>query len=594
MLGVELEKNHAHAVERGARSHRKRIVIIIVGALFVFAAWLAWNLYTAKAQLEAVRAHVGAARSAILNGDESAAEAQARAAGEAATNARDALGSIPCRIVAALPFVGAPLDGLKGISDTVSALTDGVMPHLVAAGRELNLDQLRLVGGGLNVDLLSRAHKPIAEAVAAMPNVRDAASEIPDARFVSTVNDVRDQLRKQVAELDEVLVNAGIATQLAPSMLGAHGDRVYLVAFQTNAELRGTGGLLGGSALLKATGGNISIDRLAQNYDLGSVSRGIELGAEFQQLYGDMEATSLWSNSNISPNFPYAAKIWRDMAKQNWKTNVDGVIAVDPVSLSYLLGAIGEVTLPNGEKVTSQNVVHLTESEVYDRYPTDQLARKKFLTLIASSVFNKLAAGGGRLPALVEAASKAASEHRLMIWSAHEDEQKVLEQTSLGHEIPETSAPYANVTVINSGPSKLDYYLRRELAYTAGDCKGGRRDTQISVKLTNNAPGNLPDYVDKIIGFNGPKGTNIVTVYLYATDGAELKSITRDGDPVTEAIGQGIERGHPVFFLVLALFPGEPVDLVFNLSEPTAKGAPTLDVQPLIENGPVKVSVPAC
>ncbi|CAM3593348.1 DUF4012 domain-containing protein [Smaragdicoccus niigatensis] len=567
---------------------------MVLSALCVFAAWLAWNLYTAKSSLEAVRAHVVAARSAIVNGDESAAEAQARAAGEAATNARDALRSTPCRIVAAVPFFGDPLDALEGISDTVSSLTDGVMPHLVAAGRVLNLDQLRLVGGGLNVDQLSRAHQPIAEAVAAMANVRVAAAKIPDARFVSTVNDVRDQLRKQVAELDEVLVNAGMATQLAPSMLGAHGDRVYLVAFQTNAELRGTGGLLGGTALLKATAGNISIDRLAQNYDLGSVSQGIELGPEFDQLYGEMEATSLWSNSNISPHFPYAAKIWRDMAQKNWKTNVDGVIAVDPVALSYVLAAIGEVTLPNGEKVTSQNVVHLTESEVYDRFPTDQLARKKFLTVIASSVFNKLAAGGGRLPTLIEAAGKAANEHRLMIWSAHDDEQKVLEQTSLGHQIPETGAPYANVTVINSGPSKLDYYLRRDLAYTAGDCKDGRRDSQVSVTLTNTAPGNLPDYVDKIIGFNGPKGTNVVTVYLYATDGAELTSITRDGDPVTEAIGEGVERGHPVFFLVLALFPGEPVDLVFNLSEPAAKGTPTLDVQPLIENGPVKVSVPAC
>ena len=48
--------------------------------------------------------------------------------------------------------------------------------------------------------------------------------------------------------------------------------------------------------------------------------------------------------------------------EQQTGTKVDGVIAIDPVVLSYILGATGPVVMPDGETVTQDNVVELTES----------------------------------------------------------------------------------------------------------------------------------------------------------------------------------------------------------------------------------------
>ncbi len=67
-------------------------------------------------------------------------------------------------------------------------------------------------------------------------------------------------------------------------------------------------------------------------------------------------------------------------------TNVDGVIAIDPVALSYILGAVGPITMPDGEVVSRDNVVELTESTAYLRFPTDQVARKQYLQDIANAV----------------------------------------------------------------------------------------------------------------------------------------------------------------------------------------------------------------
>ena len=41
------------------------------------------------------------------------------------------------------------------------------------------------------------------------------------------------------------------------------------------------------------------------------------------------------------------------------------MIAIDPVALSYVLGAVGPVTMPDGEVITKDNVVELTESTAY-------------------------------------------------------------------------------------------------------------------------------------------------------------------------------------------------------------------------------------
>ena len=40
------------------------------------------------------------------------------------------------------------------------------------------------------------------------------------------------------------------------------------------------------------------------------------------------------------------------MWEQQSGTTVDGAIAIDPVALSYILGAVGSVTMPDGETIT--------------------------------------------------------------------------------------------------------------------------------------------------------------------------------------------------------------------------------------------------
>ena len=118
------------------------------------------------------------------------------------------------------------------------------------------------------------------------------------------------------------------------------------------------------------------------------------------------------------------------MWRQQFGTEVDGVLSVDPVTLSYLLAATGPIGLPTGDTLLSENAVQLLLADVYARY-TVPAHQDAFFAAAASSVFDAIAGGNFEPAALVSAISRAGEEHRILIWSAHAEEQAMLAPTTL-------------------------------------------------------------------------------------------------------------------------------------------------------------------
>ncbi|WP_342744323.1 DUF4012 domain-containing protein [Mycobacterium aquaticum] len=418
---------------------------------------------------------------------------------------------------------------------------------------------------------------------------------------MSVIRDARAELQTQTADVSRLLRNTALAAHVAPSMMGADGPRTYFMGFQTNAEARGTGGLLGAFGIVRFDNGTASVDTLARNSALDKEFTPIDLGPDFDAQYGFDAPTTDFRNSNLSAHFPYAAQIWKSMWEQQSGMGVDGVIAIDPVVLSYILGAVGPVTTADGELVTKDNVVELTESTAYSRFAADNNARKQYLQDIAGEVVKKMTGHVQSPRELLQALGKAVSEGRVAVWSASPNEQQVLEQTALAHIVPDDPAPYAAVVINNLGGNKIDYYLTRHIEYAAESCDGKTRKSTVTVQLTNKAPGTgLPDYVVGVYGLpkdmpppaDMPVGTNLLWISLIATRNAQLTNATIDGVPLT--IFPGAERDHPVFHAQLGIEPGHTVELRYELTEPTAPGAPRVPVQPLLDNVTPVVSVPAC
>lgn len=583
--------------------HLRRRHILIAGSflllvLVVFGCWLTVRAFDAKSNLEAARNSAQQAKDALLEGDTEGAAEHADSAHSHAQQARDATHSVPWKIAAAVPWIGAPFTTGQEISDVVLGLASDVLQPAATVGAVLSPDTL-LQGNRVDVQVLREREPELTELAAAATALDENARAISDPKYVSLLGDARTQLQEQTSNVADLLDNTAMAARIVPSMMGADGPRTYFMGFQTNAEARGTGGLLGGFGLLRFDNGTAAVDTLASNRDFADARASVDLGQEFTEMYGFTNPTTDFRNSNLSSHFPYAAQIWKSMWAEQTGMNVDGVIALDPVALSYVLGAVGSVTMPDGEVVTKDNVVELTESTAYSRFPTDQTARKAYLQDIASEVVRKITGRVESPRKLLDALGKAVGERRIAVWSSVPADQELLEQTPLAHVVPDDPAPYAEVVINNLGGNKLDYYLRRQIEYVADGCSADTRMSTVTIRLTNEAPAEgLPDYVAAAPGIRQdipldvPKGAMVTSVRLLATTGATLTSALVDGQQVP--VFSGTERGHPSFEVQLGIPPGQSGVLSFRLSEPTSAGAARVPVQPLIDTVEPKVSVPQC
>jgi len=586
-------------------STSRRRLLWAVGALLLiavaFAGWLGLRAQEAKSHLEHARVSAQRAKDALLKGD---AEEAAKAADEAqahAQAARDATHSVPWNIASVVPWLGSPFKTGQQVSDVVLGLAGDVLKPATTVGQALSPSHL-LSDGRVDVELLRQNEPDLSKIAVAATRLNDQAKAIQDPGYVASLGDARTQLQRQTSDLTTLLDNTALAAQIAPSMMGADGPRAYFMGFQTNAEARGTGGLLGGFGVLHFDNGKPSVEQLGPNSELEKNFSSIDLGPEFAEQYSFADVTTDFRNSNLSAHFPYTAQIWKSMWVQQTGNNVDGVVAIDPIALGYILGAVGPVTMPDGEQITKDNVVELTESIAYKRFPDDQVARKNYLQTLASEVVKKVTAPVESPRALLDALGRAASEGRISVWSGNNAEQELLEQTSLAHVIPDDAAPYANVVLNNLGGNKMDYYLRRDIEYVADGCEGDRRNSTVTVRLKNVASTNepLPDYIAGMAGLGPeitsrvktPRGTMLTSVRLVGTKGATLTSVQADGQKVP--VFTGAERGHPTFEVQVFIPPGKSGELAFHLSEPTAGGEARVPVQPLVDEISPTVSVPVC
>jgi hypothetical protein len=470
-----------------------------------------------------------------------------------------------------------------------------VLPKLVSASDTLDPSKLRRPDGSFDLQTVASVSATLDQSVQRLTEATSAVTASQPS-WLSPVASGRTGLITALNGLSADLTSADQASHIAPAMLGATGTKQYIVVFQNEAEARGTGGLPGAFGIAKVTNGKVSFTQFhADNY-LGTVPTSLDFGPDYQQMYGQAETTSLYVNSNMSPNFPYPAQIWIAMWKAKTGQQLDGAVAVDSTLLSYLLQVTGPVTLPDGTRLTAANVVSLTQSAVYAKFaqPSQNAARKQYLLDVARTASDHLIATHTNTTALIKAAAKGAGQRRILVYSTDPAIESRLVQTSLGGQIPETGTPYTGLVVTNMGGDKLDYYLQRSMTWQTASCSG-TRDVTVTVTLTNTAPGTgLSPYVtarsDRHPAGVQP-GDARDAVNLYTTAGATMSSVTVDGKPGTAYIDT--ERGHPVYTVDLELPHGATRTIVYHLRESGA-GAPEVLNQPLVNDAHITIDAPHC
>jgi hypothetical protein len=361
------------------------------------------------------------------------------------------------------------------------------------------------------------------------------------------------------------------AVSAGPILAGTDKPKRYLISFQNSAEARGTGGILGAYALIELDKGNLKILQTGSNAALYGISLKeipVAVPAEFLRLYGKNPA--ILQNSNLSPHFPYGAQIWMGLWKKKYGEQLDGVIAVDPTALSYVLRATGEIRLKSGEKITSENVVEETLKNAYERYEKDNDARKQYLVDIMNATAEKLTKGEYSKIKMAKALRDGVKANRILIYSTNKDAQAKLATVKLGGELSLNANNEYRTVIQNIDASKLDYYLDRSVVVESKSCEK-EKETQVRIRVTNTLKTGvgLSPYVltraDKGKPSSLVTGAHRFKVFIYGPTNARLISVSRE-NRTADLGGASIERKRPIYVADVDLAPGDSEELLANFS----------------------------
>ncbi|MGZ8176985.1 DUF4012 domain-containing protein [Williamsia sp. SKLECPSW1] len=546
------------------------ILLALLLAAIAVAVWIVVELMTVRDHLAAAQNSITSLEVAVRTGDRGSVDRAVSATARAAHDAEDASNRLPLRVAAAVPWVGAPVDSVRQLSGAADRLAATALPQASTAAQAVFAEPL-VDRGRVDLSALNSARPSVTAALDAVTTVRREVQSIGSDTWSSEVNSAVREFRAKLNDLRGQLTSADRATRLLPTMLGSDGPRTIAVVVQNPAEARATGGLPGALFVLTADDGRVQQRRTVSDLAVPP-GRAIDLGSDYEKLYGEADPTTLWQNSNLSPHFPYAAQIWRSLTRQQTGLTPDIVVGIDPTVLAGILGAIGPVRLDDGTTVTSENIVQITESTAYRRFDDRRSARKDYLGQIAAAAVDRLTAGRFDLGTLGRSSEAAVTQGRISVWSARAAEEAELSTTTLAHQIPYSPAPYAEVVVNNAYGSKLDYYLERDVDYRYGLCSADRQLVRVDATLTNAVPvAAIPTLSPEVLGTylpgSGglPKGTNRVAVYLYSSWDSAILRVLVNGEPV--GFGTGVELGHLVTFAVVTLPPQTPVTVRFEVTE---------------------------
>lgn len=580
--------DHKRRQSASARHRNRRRVLAVGGvvALLLVAAVasLGFDALRARDAAAAARTEVRTLQSQIEAGDATGASTTLTGLQAHARTAYLRTHGPLWSAAGVVPWVGTNVRAVQTVSTVVDNLAAHVLPSLMKATDLVSPASLAPVNGRVNLAPLVAAAPEVIGANAAVQEAARELDEIATGSLVAPVAGPITELRSQVREVAATTATAARAVQLIPPMLGADGPRTYLLLVQNNAELRATGGMPGAIIVLKADAGEVEV--VSQHSAGGSLAEFsqpvLPLSASEKALFGDGLGLYI-SGVTFTPDFPRSAELARAIWLRKVGGPIDGVLSIDPGVLAAVLGATGPVTLSDGTVLTADSAVKMLLNTVYldIAKPAQQDA---FFAETAASVFRAIVHGHWSPVAMISELARVAREGRLMVWSAHKNEQALLSGTVLSGALvgAQGDSPVIGVYLNDGTEAKMGYYLRTDVVATPTQCRtDGSQTVTVTVTLTNTAPANAATLPPSVVGYKTvvPPGEVQTNVLLYAPTGGHVTNVRASSG--AQGVFSQTHDGLAVVGKTVQLKPGESITLDYDVvTGPGEVGTPVLRVTP--------------
>ncbi|MCL4389937.1 MAG: DUF4012 domain-containing protein [Patescibacteria group bacterium] len=373
---------------------------------------------------------------------------------------------------------------------------------VVVAGVEPYADLLGLKGKGTftggtaedriaeMVQTLGKVTPQIDDVAAKVKLVRQEVDKVDPGRYPGNINSQLTDAKNLIDLADNFLTQARPMVKQLPDMLGANGERKYMVLFQNDKELRPTGGFITAYAIFRVDQGRIHLDSSDDIYKLDdTITKHVappDPISRYLNVYG-------WRlrDSNFSPDFPSSMQVFTDLYNSSSaKQNLNGIIAMDTDVLTKMMGVLGPIDA-YGTTFTTKTVptcdcpMVIYELEQYADQPTNYVrgSRKDIIGVLLQTMMQKAMGSAREVYApLIQTAMAEATQKHILFYLYNADAQAGVNALGFGGAIKTNpGGDYLHVNDANLAGAKSNLYVtqavKQEVSVT---------DTGADVTLTLN------------------------------------------------------------------------------------------------------------
>lgn len=571
-----------HRHRKGERKKRRvaavvaAIVAVVLVAFGVSGFMLFNSAKTVKSQAKETVEIVGGLKDKVTSGDFSTLPDDAKKIDELCSSMKKETSSPVWTMASFIPVYGGDINAARTMVDALSDVSSGALVPMADNLAQATPGKL-FQDGTINVSALQAVADSLSDSSKAFKSANKKVQGIGDTH-IAQVTELVDKAKDGFATLDGVVDAAEKIAPVLPQMLGANGQtRNYLLYAMNNVEIRACGGFGGSQGLISVTDGQMSIGEFVPRIGLSEDEAVESVDEEDEALFGNH--SNLYNSGNTySPDWPRNSQRVAALWKSQYGQDVDGVVGIDPVFLQYLLGLVGNVSLPDGTVVDGTNAAKVLMHDVYWNYPVEE--SDGIFASVASAAFDKILGGIGDVDVtkLVGAFERGAEEGRLIAWMRNDDEQNAIKETGIDASLPDpddpSADPVAGVYFNNLSFSKLDWYLNADTQIGQGVKNGdGTCSYRITVTLTNimtqEEAGKLPDYVAAGAS-DAARDDERLNVSVFAPTGGNISDLTVEGTQF--GLGAATWHGIPFYSGTVDLHAGETTTITYTLTTSAEAG----------------------
>lgn len=586
---------HRHRKGERKKRHTGAIIAAVVAVLLVaFGAsgfMLLNSAKTVKSEAKEAVEIVGGLKDKVTSGDFSTLPDDAKKIDELCDSMKAETSSPLWTAASFIPVYGSDINAARTMIDALSDVSSNALVPMADNLSQATPGKL-FQDGMINVSALQAVADSLSSSSKVFKSANEKIQGIGDTH-ISQVTELVDKAKDGFATLNGAVDAAEKVAPVLPQMLGANGQtRHYLVLAMSNVEIRACGGFPGSRGVMSVTDGKLELGDFVKVDMMKEPLSPLPITDEEANLFttgwgltGFNTLGYTMGDVTMTPDYPRAAQLASDMQKAIVGDDIDGVFAVDPVFLQYMLGIVGGTQLPDGTVVDGSNAAKVLLHDIYWNYPVEE--QDAIFAAVAGSAFNKIVGelGSSDITKIAAAIEKGASEGRILMYSRNDDEEKAAKALGISGALQtDTSeAPILGVYVNNYSYSKMDWFLDKRVTIDSSveNADGSttyRVTTSLKNTMTPQEKAEMPGYFQGHNGISQDIDDEVLRLYLYAPAGGSISDIKTSGSGSIE-MNEATHDGLKVAWGGVHMLLGQDIKVEYKVTTSKDSGHKELKVR---------------